>query len=270
MGVEIMINSTLLKKEFKSNYKILLIFIAVLTMYETIIISMFNPELGATLDTFAKAMPQIMSAFGMANTGSNLTEFLANYLYGFLLLVFPMILEIILANKLVAKYVDNGSMAYLLSTPNSRLKIVITQALFVIINISILVLYVTVLGIICSEAMFPGDLNIERFILINLSVLAMHIAISGVCFFASCISNDMKLSYSIGAGLPIAFYIIQMLANMGGKLEKFKYFTLFTLFEPNKIATGNGEIGFLVASFTIGVVLYVLGIVLFSKRDLPL
>ena len=211
-----------------------------------------------------------MSAFGMANTGSNLIEFLANYLYGFLLLVFPMILEIILANKLVAKYVDSGSMAYLLSTPNSRCKIVTTQAVFIIINITILILYVTVLGIICSEAMFPGDLDVNKFILINVSVLAMHIAISGICFFASCISNDMKLSYSIGAGLPIAFYIIQMLANMGGKLENLKYITLFTLFEPNKIASGNNEVGFVIISFVIGIVLYILGIRIFSKRDLPL
>lgn len=215
-------------------------------------------------------MPEIMSAFGMANTGSNLIEFLANYLYGFLLLVFPMILEIILANKLVAKYVDSGSMAYLLSTPNSRCKIVTTQAVFIIINITILILYVTVLGIICSEAMFPGDLDVNKFILINVSVLAMHIAISGICFFASCISNDMKLSYSIGAGLPIAFYIIQMLANMGGKLENLKYITLFTLFEPNKIASGNNEVGFVIISFVIGIVLYILGIRIFSKRDLPL
>ena len=265
-----MISNTLLKKEFKSNYKILLIFIAVLTMYEVIIVSMFNPELGETLDAFAKAMPEIMSAFGMANTGSTLTEFLSNYLYGFLLLVFPMILEIILANKLVAKYVDTGSMAYLLSTPNSRKKIVVTQGLFVIINIVILILYVTILGIICSEVMFPGDLNIERFILINISVLSIHIAISGICFFASCISNDMKLAYSIGAGVPIAFYIIQMLVNMGGKLEKLKYFTLFTLFEPNNIATGNYHIEFLIAAFIIGIVFYILGILLFSKRDLPL
>ena len=263
-----MISNTLLKKEFKSNYKILLIFIAVLTMYEVIIVSMFNPELGETLDAFAKAMPEIMSAFGMANTGSTLTEFLSNYLYGFLLLVFPMILEIILANKLVAKYVDTGSMAYLLSTPNSRKKIVITQGLFV--NIVILILYVTILGIICSEVMFPGDLDIERFILINMSVLSIHIAISGICFFASCISNDMKLAYSIGAGVPIAFYIIQMLVNMGGKLEKLKYFTLFTLFEPNNIATGNYHIEFLIAAFIIGIVFYILGILLFSKRDLPL
>ena len=35
-----MISNTLLKKEFKSNYKILLIFIAVLTMYEVIIVSL--------------------------------------------------------------------------------------------------------------------------------------------------------------------------------------------------------------------------------------
>ena len=142
--------------------------------------------------------------------------------------------------------------------------------MFVIINIVILILYVTILGIICSEVMFPGDLNIERFILINISVLSIHIAISGICFFASCISNDMKLAYSIGAGVPIAFYIIQMLVNMGGKLEKLKCFTLFTLFEPNNIAIGNYHIEFLIAAFIIGIVFYILGILLFSKRDLPL
>ena len=265
-----MISSTLLKKEFKSNYKILLIFISVLTMYETIIIYMFDPELGATLDTFAKTMPEIMSAFGMANTGTNLIEFLANYLYGFLLLVFPMILEIILANKLVAKYVDTGSMAYLLSTLNSRVKIATTQAIFVIVNMIFLILYVTILGIVSSEIMFPGDLDINRFILINISVLAIHIVISGICFFASCISNDMKLAYTIGAGIPIAFYIIQMLANMGGKLENLKYITIFTLFQPNEIAKGNVEVGFIIMSLVIGAVLYVLGIKIFSKRDLPL
>ena len=265
-----MISSTLLKKEFKSNYRILLIFMAVLTMYTAVIVYMFDPELGEMLDAYVTLMPEVMSAFGMSNTGSNLVEFIANYLYGFFLLVFPMILEIILANKIVAKYMDTGSMAYLVSTPNSRKKIVTTQGLFLLLNLGILILYVTVLGIICSQIMFPGDLDINKFIMLNVSVFSVHIAISGICFFASCISNDMKLSYTIGAGIPIAFYIIQMLANMGGKLENLKYFTLFTLFDPNEIARGSGNMAYVVATLFIGVILYVLGISIFSKRDLPL
>ena len=36
-----MINTTLLKKEFKSNYILLLIFLAVLSMYSCMIIAMF-------------------------------------------------------------------------------------------------------------------------------------------------------------------------------------------------------------------------------------
>ena len=58
-------NTTLFKRELRSSYKLWLIFIAILAMYISVIISMFDPKLGETLDLFAKAMPEMMSLFGM-------------------------------------------------------------------------------------------------------------------------------------------------------------------------------------------------------------
>lgn len=72
---------------------------------------------------FSQTMSQSISAFGMTNPSSTLIEFLSSYLYGFIYLVFPLIFKIIIANKLVVRYVDQGSMAYLLSTPMSRKKL---------------------------------------------------------------------------------------------------------------------------------------------------
>lgn len=98
-----------------------------------------------------------------------------------------------------------------------------------------------------------------------------HIAISGLGFFASSLSNDIKLSYSISAGIPIGFFIIQLLGNMGGKLENFKYFTIFSLYDTNKLI--NGEIFgtyMILILLGIGILLYIIGILRFSKRDLPL
>ena len=54
-------NTTLFKRELRSSYKLWLIFIAILAMYISVIISMFDPKLGETLDLFAKAMPEMMS-----------------------------------------------------------------------------------------------------------------------------------------------------------------------------------------------------------------
>lgn len=266
-----MISMPLLKKEVKSNYKLFIIFAAVLTMYISVIIPMFDPKIGNALAEFEKAMPEMMAAFGMSNPGTTLIEFINTYLFGFLFMVFPMIFEIIIANKLIAKYVDSGSMAYLLATPNKRGKIAITQAVFMLLSVGALILFITLVGVISSEAYFPGDLDIKKYILMNVGLYCLHIAIGGLGFFASCISNDIKLSYSISAGIPIGFFIIQLLANMGGKLENFKYFTIFTLLDTNKLINGESTgVWMFLALLAIGIVLYIAGILRFNKKDLPL
>lgn len=266
-----MISIPLLKREIKSNYKLFIIFAAVLTMYIYVIIPMFDPEIGEVLAEFEKAMPEMMAAFGMTNSGTTLIEFINTYLFGFLFIVFPMIFEIIIANKLIAKYVDSGSMAYLLATPNKRRKIAITQGLFLLLSIGTLILFITLVGIISSEVYFPGELDIKKYILLNIGLYCLHISISGLGFFASCISNDTKLSYSLSAGIPIGFFIIQLLANMGGKLENFKYFTIFSLFNTDKLIKGESSgIWMFIILLLIGVILYTIGILRFDKRDLPL
>ena len=47
-----MINLTLYKHEMKNSLKLMLIFLAVITLYVTIIISMYDPEMMEMLDTF--------------------------------------------------------------------------------------------------------------------------------------------------------------------------------------------------------------------------
>lgn len=97
-----MINQTLFKRELKANFKVFIIIFAVLMMYTTIITGMFDPELGSVLEQFTQVMPELMNAFGMANPGTTLIEFLSSYLCGFLYLIFPLIFEMMVANQLVS------------------------------------------------------------------------------------------------------------------------------------------------------------------------
>lgn len=265
-----MISPVLLKREAKANWKLLVIFLAVLTMYCAIIVVMFEPKLGDSLQALAETMPEIFEAFGMGNTGSaTLTGFLSNYLYGFLLVLFPLVFIIILANRLVARYVDSGSMAYLLATPNKRAKIALTQAAFLLLGVIALNLFVTLLLIAISEAMFPGQLDCPRFIMLNTGLMGLHVFFSGLCFCTSCIFNDTKRSNGVGAGLTIAFVLIQMLSNANDKLESLKYATPLTLFNPDSILAGDAGavISFLVL-YIAGLILISIGIASFSRRDL--
>lgn len=264
-------NTTLFMREVRSSYKLWLIFIAILAMYISVIISMFDPKLGETLDLFAKAMPEMMSLFGMGETGATLIEFLSNYLYGMLMIVFPMVFIIMLANRLVVAHVDSGSMTYLLASPNTRRKVAFTQ-MFVLLSMTFVLLVICVgIAIGVSQAMFPGALIIGDFLLLNLGLACLLFALCGYCFFISCISNETGRAVMFGAGIPTFFYLVQMLANMGGKLADLKYATIFTLFNPKGIIAGDVSAWWMCGVLVvIGTIFFSIGIVRFEKRDLPL
>lgn len=266
-----MINSTLYLREMKKNIKMLLIFAVVITMYVAIIIGMYDPEMMKTLDGFAQMMPELMAAVGMVGGTNTLLGFMVSYLYGFILLVFPMVFSILVGNGLVAKYTDSGAMAVLVGSPIKRRTIVFTQLLVLLSGVVILTAYATVLEIIVAEGKFPGELVIAELLKLNLALLCLQLFIAGICFFASCLFSETKNSIALGAGVPALMFVLQMLSNAGEKAEFVKYFTFFTLFDANGIVDGNAS-AFIGAAvlFAGAVVLYVLSGLIFCKKDMSL
>jgi len=266
-----MISLPLFKRNIVQMVKPMMIFFEVLAMYTGIIIFMYTPSLMSVLGDFQNVMPGMMQAVGMSGTITSLIGFISVYLYGFIMLGFPMIFIIILGNSLIMNYVDSGSMACLLASPNTRLKIIVTQAISMISGITLLMTLVTAFGIACSEIMFHGELDIKTYIILNACVLLLHLAIAGIVFFSACFFNDSKNFYSIGAGIPLVFFLVNMLANMGGKLENFKFFSLYTLFPKDQIIAGESGVAiYNIALVAIAIVLFLAGIISFTKKDFSL
>lgn len=262
-----MISKPLMLKEWKANYKLLLLFAAVLSLYITVVIAMFDPKLGESLNLMAQSMPQIFAAFGMLEVGATLLEFIANYLYGFLLVVFPTVFIILTTRRLMANYVDKGSMAYLLSSGNQRSKIAVTQAVNLIFYLFLLTAYITFLSITVSNIMFKGQLDIKKFFIINIGVLGLYVLLSGLCFMLGCCFDDTKYSIGIGSGLIVFFILLQMISQVGEKFEMLKYFTPLTLFDCNKLILGQGAWQIAVL-YGAGIGMYIFGIWIFCKRDI--
>lgn len=262
-------NLALYKKELKGSFKLLLVFAAILTMYISMIINMYDPKLYEALNQFQKWMPQIMSALGMSGTNDTLGGFMSSYLYGMILLVFPMVYSIIRANGLIAKHVDKGSMASLLSAPVTRTRIVCTQLWVLVSGIFLLILYCTILEYTVAEIMFPGELPLTSLLPLNAGLLCLQLFIGGLCFFCSCVFNETKYSIAAGAGITVLMFLVHMLANMGGKLENLKYLTFFTLFNPDNLLAGEPEA--IVASFVLfifAILLFYFAVFIFKKKDL--
>ena len=262
-------NLTLYKREMKGSWKLLAIFGAVTTMYVTIIISMYEPDMLKLLDSYAQAMPELMASVGMTAGAADLLGFMVSYLYGFILLVFPMVFCILRANGLVAKYVDRGSMACLLAAPVRRSAVALTQAAGLITGTMLLVGYVTGLELTVCAASFPGELAAEELLAVNGGLACLHLFIGGVCFLASCAFSDTKYSLAFGAGVPAMMFLLQMLANAGDAAENARYFTFFTLYDPTGLAASEGQAILFAGLLLAGAAaLYAAGVAVFCKKDL--
>ncbi|MCF2555599.1 ABC transporter permease subunit [Faecalicatena contorta] len=266
-----MLNKTLFRKELKSNYIMLLIFLGVLSMYSYMITLMFDPKLGDSLNTMAESMPELFAAFGMADAGTTLLEFVTNYLYGMLFIAFPGVFIILLSNRLVARYVDNGSMAYLLSIPKKRSSFAATQALFMGSLLLIMVVYVTSLILIVSEVTFPDELDIPGFLRLNVGLFGLFLFFGGICFFFSCFFNESRLCTGASSALVVYSILVQMISQVGDKFEKLKYATPLTLFDTKGLSNGASEawIGCIIL-YLIGIIGFVAGIRIFRNKNLSI
>ncbi len=264
-----MINWTLYRREMRAGAKLLLIFGAIMTMYVVCIIALYDPVTVEMLDGFTRAMPQIMAAVGMTPGATHLLGFMISYLYGFVLLIFPMVYSALRANGLIAKYVDGGAMVYLVAAPVRRRTIACTQMLVLLSGIGLLLIYTTALEAAMARVLFPGALAMDDLLVLNGGLLVLHFMMGGICFLASCLFSETKYSFLLGAGLPVLMYVFQMVANVGDGARFMRYFSAFSLFDPNGLAAfAQGALLKAVILMLAALVLYPAGIAAFCKKDL--
>ncbi len=262
-------NRALYNRNVKSNAGLFLIIALIMTLYTFMTNYMYEPALAKILTDYQKTMPGVMGAFSMNKPPTNLAEFLGTYLYGFILIILPLIFSMIVANRLVVKYIDDGSMDFLISTDMSRFKIVFTQAIYMIVCLIILVVYIALVQIITSAVFFPGDLDILRFLTLNLGLLCVQIFFGGICFFASCIFSEVKHAMILGTGLPLLFVIIHMMAGSNKNLESVDKFTPLGLFKINELIAMNQDALISIAILAgVGILLYILAMIVFCRRDI--
>lgn len=262
----------LLLKDLKNNIILLLVFVIVMSIYLSVIIYMYDPNgAGALIDMLSMLPISLVNALGFSTVDAGLAGFIASLYYGFLIYLFPMVYCIILGNRLVAKWVYDGSFACLLSTPNSRLKIIFTQGLYMLLSIMFLFIILYFVGITVSESLFKGILDVSLFSKLNLCACLLTMTIGMICFFFSCVFNDTNLSLSFGAGIPILFFLLNMLGGISQRLVFLKNFSLYSLFNGLSIVKGEANIGLICTVFIVMILLLFAGsLAIFQYKRLPI
>ena len=266
-----MISFALLKSTAKKNWLLLVIFLLVLSMYTTVMISMYDPENMEYMASMLELFPDdMMRAMGFSGHITNLTSYLASWLYGLLMLGFPMVYCIILGNRLVVKMVDNSSIAYILATPNSRKKIIITLGIYALLSVAVLFGLIFAVGIFVSEMMLPGLLDISGFFRINLITMLVNMVVMMICFFFSSLFNETRRSIFLGAGIPIIFLLLNMLGGVSDEAKFLHNFSIYGFYDPIKVVANYDMWQINVLYVAIILVLFAGSVFVFSRKQLPI
>lgn len=263
---------TLFIATLKKNLFLAILFFLIMVMYSTVMINMYNPESMDALNSMFKVMPpNVMKALGFNGVFMNLFGYLASWLYGLILTAFPMVYCILLGNGLVSKTVDSCSISCLLSTPNSRNKIIITKGLYALISVFIMQMMIFGFNFLLSASMFPNEsMDIAVFLKLNITVALVNMTVMAIVFFFSCLFNNPKYALGFGAGVPIAFLLFNMLGNASQDAEILKNISIYGWYDPVGIVNGNATVGVNLIFIVIITVLFVSSVIIFKNKRLPI
>lgn len=209
--------------------------------------------------------------------------------FGIAALLIPMVYTILLSNNLIANKVETGSLAFTLSTPTTRGSFVFTESLYLLFSEAVMglsVLAAALLSQLVGVAMGGTDLTtslpIKDLCYYSLGNFMVTVAVSGICFLSSCYFNKSNRAIAGGGGITIFFYICSILGLFGTKaipatvrinsMSFFNYCTIDSLFDAMAVMDGNWmKYGIKLSVLAIiALVTYLLGDLVFTKKDLPL
>ncbi|MCD8316545.1 MAG: hypothetical protein LUB61_03980 [Eggerthellaceae bacterium] len=237
------------------------------------------------MDTMFETMGMSTSLMDTMETMDSTT--LLNQMYFTVIGLLPILLFIVIVgNGVIASKVDQGSMAYVLSTPTTRNAVTFTQAVYLILMPLIMIAIVCATRIASSLVLFT-DVSVARIIVQYLGMYLLTETLTGICFLGSCLFNKSRSSLSFGGGITVWCFLASLMGMFGSStlvdigigvkaLGVFNNLTFMGLYDISAIATiGTDAVDFafvwkFIVLAVVAVVCYIIAMIRFRQKDLPL
>lgn len=167
---------------------------------------------------------------------------------------------------ILAKEEKDRTAEFLFTHPISRVRIITEKLISVLIQITIMNLFIYVLSI-CSIAIVGEDIPWKEINLLHLAYYILQMELACICFGISAFIR--KGSLGIGLGIAAVMYFLNLIANIAEVVEFLKYITPFGYCNGADIVTDGRLNGIRVA---IGIAIGVIGIAAaymkYTKKDI--
>ncbi len=211
----------------------------------------------------------VKRVFGVTS-GSGFDRFepyVSSQCFGQVWLLVMGIYSISTADALIAKLVDQGGMAYLLSSPVGRHEVLATQVAVLVSGLAEMVL-LTELGIWAEMALFDIPIVIWPYFRLGILGLALFLVVGAYSLFFSAIFNNEENTILSASSLTFLFYALDVFSGLDTRFSWVKNLTIFGWFRPQEVLDGEVPTIQTLALLGFSTIFIALTGYIFKKKDL--
>ncbi|WP_439099654.1 ABC transporter permease subunit [Ectobacillus antri] len=241
-------------------------------LFITLLFPNIQESLKAKADIMNTMPEGMLAAFGLEKGQfiSTLLDLLSVQYYSMLFLILLSIFTITTASKLLARLVEQGSMAYILAMPISRGKVAVAMILVYLSGLFFIIASNFLISLV-GAMIIQYDLDVILFFQLHMLGFLLFFAIGGYSFLCSALFTEERRVLSVAGGFTFLFYVLHMIGGINKTYEVAKSFSLFSLYEPSTILKGdtNTLVAVLIL-LLVGMLGYVASVYVFQRKDLLL
>lgn len=258
------------KREIKLNFRPFLIWVGIVVSLFIVAFAIYpsmagnSEDLTKLLKTFPKEMLEIfnMDVIGIGTVfGWIATE-------GYVMMtILGGCYFAIMGSTILLKEEDEGSIAFLYSKPVNRNQILTSKLLMgftYIILFNLVIAITTFIGLSLSD-----DLDITKWLLISIAPAFLHLFFFTLTLLVSIYYRKTRKSMTMGIGIVMGTYMLQIVGMMSDKVEFIKYLSPFEYVSARDIVVDSSLNPINIVILLVMVVIILIGLFdAYNKKEL--
>jgi len=194
-------------------------------------------------------------------------SYVSSQCFGRVWLLVTGIYTISTADALIAGLVDQGAMAYLLSSSVGRLEVLSTQVAVLVSGLALL-MSLTVLGIWGETALFAIPINRWSYFRLGVLGFALFLAVGAYSLFFSVLFNTEEPTILSASSLTFLWYALDVFSELNDQFSWVKNLTIFGWVRPQTVLDGEVPTIPTLGLFGLSTILIALAGYIFSHKDI--
>lgn len=221
-------------------------------------------------ELFAQMPKSMQTIFGI--NGFDVSK--ASGYYGMLflyLVIMATIHAVMLGADIISKEERDKTAEFLFSKPISRNKIITSKLSVALVNILIFNIITLVSSVVVVGKYSKGEAVTSKIIILMVGMFILQLIFLFIGTAIAAVSKNPRTSTSVSTAVLLITYMLSMAIDLSGKIDNLKYFTPFKYFEAKNLMFGGGfQLGFVILSLVIILVMIKITYVFYKKRDLSI